>query len=113
MKSLFNQSDYLEIRNRLEILTPQSPRQWGKMDIAQMMAHCSVGFEQAIGKLPFKDKSNIILRVVVKRLVLKAIHKGDLRKNEKTFRKFIINDQRDFETEKNKMLKLMDEFYKN
>jgi hypothetical protein len=27
--------------SRIDKLQPSSPKQWGKMDVAQMMAHCS------------------------------------------------------------------------
>jgi hypothetical protein len=111
MKSLFNQSEYNETRQRIETLTSENARKWGKMDIAQMLAHCSIGFEHAIGKVPFKDKSNFIMRVLVKRLVLNAIKKGDLGKNQKTFPEYAITGERDFDTEKQRLLKALDEFY--
>ncbi len=111
MKSLFNESDYLEIRNRIESLQNKSKKQWGKMDIAQALAHCSLGFEKAIGKLPFEDKSNIILRTLVKRLVIKALKKGDLGKNQKTFPDFEIKQQKDFEVERKRLLENIDAFY--
>lgn len=43
MKSLFNEAEYKEIRNRIENLNPDIAKVWGKMTIAQMMAHCSAG----------------------------------------------------------------------
>lgn len=30
---------------RINKLTPDSERQWGKMDVAQMLAHCCVSYE--------------------------------------------------------------------
>lgn len=112
MRSIFNESDYAEIQQRVGGLTPQNSKQWGKMDIAQMMAHCSVGFEQAIGRIRFVDKSNFVLRVLVKRLVLKAVRKGDLGKNQKTFPDFAITDERTFEVEKKRLQEAIENFYK-
>lgn len=112
MKSLFNKSEYTEIRKRIENLQPDHPRQWGKMTIAQMMSHCSIGFEKAIGKVPFEDKSNVILRTLVKRIVLSAVKKGDLGKNQKTFPEFAISEVKDFDTEKKRLLENIDKFYK-
>lgn len=60
MKSLFNEIDYKEIRKRLESLTTNNQRRWGKLNVAQMLAHCSTGFEIAIGNLPFEDKCNFL-----------------------------------------------------
>ncbi len=111
MKSLFNESDYQEIRRRLETLQADNSRQWGKMNVAQMMAHCSLGFEQATGKIPFKDKSNFIMRSLVKRIVLKAVKKGDLGKNQKTFPEYIVAGEKDFRKEKQRLLQNIDDFY--
>jgi len=111
MKSLFNEIDYKEIRKRIEDLTADNQRQWGKMNIAQMLAHCSIGFEIAIGKLIFKDKSNFILRTLIKRIVLNLVKKGDLGKNQKTFSIYKIKDDKEFETEKARLLKNIDLFY--
>ena len=41
MKSLLEPATALEIIHRIEQLTPSTPAQWGKMNVAQMMAHCS------------------------------------------------------------------------
>ena len=113
MKSLFNESDYQEIRRRLETLQADNSRQWGKMNVAQMMAHCSLGFEQATGKIPFKDKSNFIMRSLVKRIVLKAVKKGDLGKNQKTFPEYIVAGEKDFRKEKQRLLQNIDDFYQS
>ena len=39
---------------RIEQLKPSAQRQWGQMDIAQMMAHCSAALEMASGKFVAK-----------------------------------------------------------
>jgi hypothetical protein len=111
MKSLFNEAEYKEIRKRVENLQANNQRQWGKMSITQMMAHCSIGFEKAIGTLPFEDKSNFIMRTLVKRIVLNAVKKGDLGKNQKTFPDYAIAEDKDFDTEKKRLLKNIDLFY--
>lgn len=111
MKSLFNETDYKEIRKRIEHLTANNQRQWGKMNIAQMLAHCSIGFEIVIGKLPFEDYSNFITRTIVKIIVLKLVKKGDLGKNQTTFALYKIRDEREFETEKARLLEGIDAFY--
>src|SRR5580692_4607087 len=50
MKSLFEPAVVGEIRNRMAHLRPDSERQWGKMNVAQMLAHCSAAIEMAEGK---------------------------------------------------------------
>jgi Protein of unknown function (DUF1569) len=54
MKNLFEQSTGDEVTARIEQLSPGSQRQWGKMEVAQMMAHFSAALEMASGKLAAK-----------------------------------------------------------
>ena len=51
MKNLFEHETVDEVIARIDKLQPGSPRQWGKMDAAQMMAHCSITMEIASGRL--------------------------------------------------------------
>ena len=39
-----------EVKERMAQLRPESERQWGKMNPAQMLAHCSATIEMAMGK---------------------------------------------------------------
>jgi len=112
MKSLFSESDYKEIRKRIEDMSPNNQRLWGKMNVAQMLAHCSIGFEIVIGKLPFEDKSNLIMRTLVKKIVLNLVKKGVFWKNQRTFSVYKITGDKEFETEKERLLKNVDAFYK-
>ncbi len=111
MKSLFNENTYRDTRKRIEAIQVTNNRQFGKMTIAQMMAHCSIGFEKAVGKLPFEDKSNTILRTLVKKIVLSAVKKGDLGKNQKTFPDYVVINERDFNIEKQRLIESLDAFY--
>jgi hypothetical protein len=54
MKSLFESGAVQEVLTRMEQLKPDSQRQWGKMDAAQMMAHCSAALDMAAGRLVAK-----------------------------------------------------------
>jgi hypothetical protein len=112
MRSLFNEIDYKEIRERIENLAANNQRQWGKMDIAQMLAHCSIGFEIALGKLSLEDKGNFITRALVKKVILAVVKRGDLGKNQITFSIYRIKDDREFEAEKARLLENIDFFYK-
>jgi hypothetical protein len=46
-KSLFEAHRHAEIKDRLAKLSPQSTREWGVMEPAQMMAHCTKALEGA------------------------------------------------------------------
>ena len=45
MESLFDKDVYNEVVQRLNNLTSKSQRKWGKMDVAQMMAHSTEAFK--------------------------------------------------------------------
>ena len=62
MKNLFEPGAVQEVMSRIEQLKPSSLRQWGKMDVAQMMAHCSATLEMASGK--FVARRSLIGRII-------------------------------------------------
>jgi hypothetical protein len=111
MKNILNEAEYKTIRNRIENLKPDAQRQWGKMDVAQMLAHCNVPIEQATGKVPFKDESNFISRTLIRWMVLGNIKKGGFGKNLPTVKSFVIVDSKEFEKEKKRLLENLDELY--
>lgn len=110
MKNLFDQDTYEEIKQRLDKLTPQSQRLWGKMDVAQMMAHTSEAF-----KVPLSKKK--LPRMFLGRLLgwmikSKLYNDSPWKQNLPTAPNFIIKDQRVFDNEKTNLTALVDTFYK-
>ena len=84
---------------RLNTLTPESQRLWGKMEVGRMLAHCNVAYEMIYepGKHPKpKFPMSLIIRYLVKPVVV-----GDKppRKSSPTAPQFIIADEREFEHE--------------
>ena len=51
MKNLFDASWADQVKTRLGKLESQSERRWGKMTAAQMLAHCSVSMQWAVGEV--------------------------------------------------------------
>ncbi|MBX7173757.1 MAG: DUF1569 domain-containing protein [Pyrinomonadaceae bacterium] len=92
------------IINRINNLTPDSQRQWGKMDVAQMFAHCCVTYESIYepGKHP---KPNFLMGLVLKWFV-KGVVTGDkpLKKNSPTAPQFIMKSDKDFAAEKARLI---------
>ena len=68
MKNLFDKPVYEEIITRLNSITPQSQRKWGKMDPSQMLAHCKAAF-----MVPLSDKK--LPRAMIGRLLGWAVKK--------------------------------------
>lgn len=52
--SLFQPEGLARITARIDALRPDSQHQWGKMDVAQMLAHCQQPLRVALGELPLK-----------------------------------------------------------
>ena len=85
--------------SRIEKLTPETQPQWGKMDVAQMMAHVSVAYDMTYGKLNLKYNGfmRMMLKLIVKKMV---VGEKPYKKNNSTAPAFIITDKREFEKEK-------------
>lgn len=99
MKSVFETSDVQELIERINKLTPSTSALWGKMNVAQMLAHCNVPYEFVYtNKHP---KPNFLMKLIM-RLIVKKIVTGfkPYKKNVKTAPAFIIADKKEFETEK-------------
>lgn len=93
-----------EIIDRLNKLTPESERQWGKMDVARMLAHCNVAYETIYepGKHPPPGfLMGLILKLLVKRVVTSE---KPLKKNSPTGPQFIIKSDKDFEAERARLI---------
>lgn len=102
MKNVFNEQDTNELLARLNKLTPESPRQWGKMTVAQMLAHCNVTYEMVYeDKYP---KPNALMRFVLRLLVKnKVVNEVPYKQNGPTAPVFIVKADKDFETEKTRL----------
>ena len=108
MQNLHQPESAAAILGRIENLRPDASKQWGKMDIAQMMAHCSAALEVAT------DQKRIP-RVFIGR-ILGPLFKPNYY-NDKPFSKgsptapdFVITDKRDFDKEKARLIALVKQF---
>ena len=109
MKNLFEKETYNEIVQRLEKLTPDSQRQWGKMEVAQMLAHCKETF-----KVPLSNKKypRIFIGLLLGWMMKpKMYNDSPWGKNLPTGPDFLIKEQRNFETEKKELLGLINRFH--
>lgn len=110
MKNVFKQSDVLEILERINKLTPDSQRLWGKMTVSQMLAHCSVTYEMLYEtKHP---KPGAFMRLILKLLVKNTVvSEKPYKKNTKTAPAFIMTDEKDFNTEKSRLIEYINRTY--
>jgi hypothetical protein len=56
MKTIWNEADRRALQDRLHRLEPGTPRVWGTMSAAQMVAHLADALRMALGELPCQRK---------------------------------------------------------
>ncbi|MBS7564972.1 DUF1569 domain-containing protein [Mucilaginibacter sp. Bleaf8] len=109
MKSLYQPATLQEISQRLQSLRPDSQRQWGKMNAAQMMAHCTAALQVATAhKFPPRMFVGYILGPFLRPIFS---NEKPFFKNTATDKSFLVNDQRSFEMEKKKLLQVITQFH--
>jgi hypothetical protein len=100
MNNIYNQSDVYEIIGRIDKLTSTSQAQWGKMNVAQMLAHCNISMEMAMGK--FNIPRVFIGRVIAPFMKKRALSIRQFGKNSPTDKSHIFPDDLEFEQQKTK-----------
>jgi hypothetical protein len=103
MKSLFNIDHNQEIINRINTMTPGAKPQWGKMNSAQMLAHCTAPLKMAHGEI--KGKRGLIGFLFGKMAKKKFVNPAVVfDRNLPTDKNFMFPNASDFEAEKQKLI---------
>lgn len=101
MNNLFEAQQAVEILLRLSKLNPGSAPLWGKMNVSQMMAHCQVPIEVALGE---KELKRTVIGFVFGGIAKKQIISDKpIKKSLPTDPSFIVKDDRDFFSEFQKL----------
>jgi len=103
MTDVFDPSAARAFVERIRALEPRSPPLWGTMDVARMLAHCSVPYELAFqeGGHPRPGAvKRLLLRLVVKPGV---VNEKPYRKGLPTAPEFRIEDAREFGDEQDRL----------
>tara|TARA_R110002124_G_scaffold116078_7_gene272310 strand:- start:419 stop:877 length:459 start_codon:yes stop_codon:yes gene_type:complete len=100
---IFSKEVTEKLIERIQNLNSSSQPQWGKMNVAQMLAHCSVTY-QYIYEDTFKQP-NFFMKFILKSFV-KNIVVGEkpYPKNSRTAPDFLITDERNFNVEKSRLI---------
>jgi hypothetical protein len=108
-KNLFEPTTVNEIMGRIAHLKPDSERQWGKMDAAQMLAHCSAGMGMAEGKVA---PPRILLGRLLGPLARKSLIESGkpMRRNSMTEKSLLVTDERDFIVERQQLRESIERF---
>lgn len=109
VKNLFDPVVKQEIINRINKLTPDIAAQWGKMNVAQMLAHVQLPIAIAYGT--HKPKGSFLLRLIGPMFKSKLWDEKPYKHSLPTDPTFIITGgARDFYQEKTKLLELLNRF---
>ncbi len=108
VKNLFDATVKQEIIDRINKLTPQSQRQWGKMDAGQMLAHCQMPLGVATGK--HKLKGSGFLKLVGPLFKGLLFNNKPFKKNLGTDKSFIMTMPKEFEKEKSGLIQMINDF---
>jgi len=108
MKNLFNPADTSTMLERIDKLTPETRQLWGKMNVAQMLAHINVSMETAMGVN--KIKRVFIGRIIGPLLKKKVLGEKPFGKNSPTDKSYIFPDNVSFEEQKLKIVSSLRQF---
>jgi len=118
-RTLFSDDGNAEVVRRIQSLAPGAKREWGKMDVAQMLAHCQAPFRITTGEdtPPRRLLGMLFGRMALRTIIAKPVPDHDaeaadkpLRRNLPTDRSFAVRDRRDFAQEQQGLITLVRQF---
>jgi hypothetical protein len=109
MKTIFDKTTRDELINRINTLSENSTGQWGKMNIYQMLKHCTLWQEMVLGKIKCKP---IFLGRLFGKMALKNTLKDErpMMRNAVTNPELMVKERNgDVASERNKWIALIEE----
>ena len=109
MKTVFDKATRDELVRRIHTLDQNSAAQWGKMTIYQMLKHCALWEEMALGRQTYK---RAFIGRIFGKMVLKGLLKDEstLKRNTPTIPEFRIRGNGDVIAERTKWIALIEEY---
>ncbi|MEO6550453.1 MAG: DUF1569 domain-containing protein [Ferruginibacter sp.] len=91
MKTIFDQTTRDEIINRINTLNENSSVQWGKMNVCQMVKHCTLWEQMIQGDKIYKQA---FIGLLFGKMALKTVLKDEspLKRNTPTIGEFVIKE---------------------
>lgn len=108
MKHLYDAATLDEVKARIARLRPDSQRQWGRMTVAQAVAHCAISMECAVGDLrPPRQLMGLLFARLGRPQIRSEKPMG---RNVPTTSRERVTDERDLEVERRRLNALVDRF---
>ncbi len=112
MTTVFDRATRAELIRRINAVDETASARWGKMNVYQMLRHCTLWDAWILGKPPRRYRQALIGRLFG-RIALRGMTKDDkpLRRNVPTTREFQIEETHgDIPAEKRKWVALVEEY---
>lgn len=109
MRTIFETETHAELHARLDSLTPEAERQWGKMSPAQMMEHTARAIEMATGAVPMKQ--HILGKAIGWIFKGRFLGEQPFTKNSPTGPTLIIHDEPDFDATRGRLKELITDLH--
>ncbi|MEQ8414194.1 MAG: DUF1569 domain-containing protein [Imperialibacter sp.] len=109
MKTIFDKNTTASLIQRIRSLTAEQPNKWGKMSAYQMLKHCTLSEEMFLGK---KKYERLFIGRLFGGMALKGMLKNEdpMKQNQPTHPEFKIKGVGNFDTEREKWIKLLHEY---
>ena len=102
LPNVFTKEVSTDILDRISHLKVDSQPKWGKMSVAQMLAHCNVTYEMTYEDI--HPKPNALIKFILKMIVKNSVtNEVPYKHNSSTAPQFIIKETKDFEVEKKRL----------
>ncbi len=109
MKDIFNQNTVAEFQTRINNISADSTAQWGKMNVYQMLKHCTENDKMLTKERKFK---RLFIGRIFGRLALRtSLNDKPFTHNSPTHPDLIIKDNGDVETQKQEWLSVIEGYY--
>ena len=109
IKDMFDPAVKQDIIDRINLLTPGTQPRWGKMNVAQMLAHLQVPMGVALGT--HKVKGNWLMKLILPLFKKNLYDEKPWKQGLPTDKTFIMTGlEKDFENEKNQLLDKINRF---
>ena len=109
MKTIFDKTTRAELINRINTLNENSTAQWGKMNVYQMLKHCTLWEEMILGKEKYK---RAFIGRLFGKMALKNVLKDEkpLQRNTPTIPELKISGNGNVSTQKTAWVARIDEY---
>ncbi len=108
MRSILDNDTYQEVISRIEKLTDSTHAQWGKMDVAQMLRHCSEIQEVINGKA--LENTPFIVKLLKKTIKNAVVNEKPYKRNSATHPQYKISSPQEFQSNKDRFIKSLEVF---